>query len=551
VHLQFPPFVFWLKNCQITAGRHQTAVITPEIAMIHSNLPIRLGTADLENIKDALKVICIARPSRARQALAALNAFQHASGGQYFDITLAHLEIACEALASRYQKTSGPHRERIDDAIERLTAMSLRPVGHDSCNDELDHLANIVLNRRPICDRTHTVRMYEPHFRCFGASLDSPENAAHAGRHSLNLVDENFEDLAGQCKMLIHIPNELMASGEYQRFPRDRVTIRIAEAEGEQLDLNSLMKPNSDGYTLALPEAMARRHFSAVTMADIIRVDVQLGPKHALSERVEILRSYEKKLLAVGVNTAADFQLCNALKFDFFEGQFLLAPDTKALDIPLTTLSTVRLITALQNPDVRLHELEHIVQQSLPLSYKLLRFLNSAYVGLPRAVMSIRHAVALAGMRRIQQWMSLMLFSSIQNKPEELFTIAAIRARMCEQLADTGDDSRRAMFFTVGLLSVLDAVLDVPMVEVVRALPLSVEVCDALIQCNGPIGDVLKAVIAYERSDWDELSQSRFSLTALRDSYLQSLHWAIAEAAVMSDDSGANDRASLQSHSRS
>src|SRR5262249_39008966 len=153
---------------------------SPEIAMIHSNLPIRLGTADLENIKDALRVLCIARPSRARQALAALGAFQRASGGQYFEITLAHLEIACEALASRYQKTSGPQRERIDDAIERLTAASLRPAADDSCNDEVDHLANIVINRRPICDRTHKVRMYEPHFRCFGASLDSPENAAHA-----------------------------------------------------------------------------------------------------------------------------------------------------------------------------------------------------------------------------------------------------------------------------------------------------------------------------------------------------------------------------------
>src|SRR5262249_51831291 len=149
--------------------------------------------------------------------------------------------------------------------------------------------------------------------------------------------------------------------------------------------------------------------------------------------------------------------------FDFFQGGFVSTPDAKTRDIPLTTMSTLRLLMALQNPDVRLRELESIIQQSLPLSHRLLRFLNSAYVGLPRKVQSIVHAVGLAGVGRIQRWASILLFSSIEDKPTELFTIASLRARMCEELVESDDHDKRAAAFTVGLLSVLDAVLDVGM----------------------------------------------------------------------------------------
>src|SRR5215471_21853549 len=96
-------------------------------AMSQSNLRIRLSPADLENIQDALRIICVSRPARARQALAARVKFQEASGGRYFDVSLAQLEIACEALAARYQRTTGPHRLSIDAALEKLTAMLLHP----------------------------------------------------------------------------------------------------------------------------------------------------------------------------------------------------------------------------------------------------------------------------------------------------------------------------------------------------------------------------------------------------------------------------------------
>src|SRR5262249_38108716 len=152
------------------------------------------------------------------------------------------------------------------------------------------------------------------------------------------------------------------------------------------------------------------------------------------------------------------------------------------------------------------------------------------YVGLPRAVLSIRHAVGLAGIRRIQQWASVLLFSSIESKPRELFITAAIRARMCERLADSDDDMRRSTFFTVGLLSVLDAVLDVSIHEAVETLSLSDEICQALIHKTGSMGSVLQAVIAYERSDWDNSALARFSPSALREAYLESLRWSTSEA---------------------
>jgi EAL and modified HD-GYP domain-containing signal transduction protein len=308
--------------------------------------------------------------------------------------------------------------------------------------------------------------------------------------------------------------------------------------------LQSLSKLHSEGYRLALSGALSRLHPSIIGLADMLCLDMDDIPTEELGPRVDSLRSFKKRLMVAGVETPEDFQLCKSLKFDLFEGPFLSIPGAKAKDIPLVTLSTIRLLAALQDPDVRLQQLETIIQQSLPLSYKLLRFLNSAYVGLPRAVLSIRHAVGLAGIRRIQQWASLLLFSSIENKPLELYTTATIRARMCEQLCDSSDENRRATFFTVGLLSVLDAVLDVPMTEAVKLLPLSTEVYQALTNRTGPAGSTLEAVIAYERSDWGNPSLSRFPSPVLRDSYLQSLHWAVSEAAVISEQDGPNDAVS-------
>jgi EAL and modified HD-GYP domain-containing signal transduction protein len=133
--------------------------------------------------------------------------------------------------------------------------------------------------------------------------------------------------------------------------------------------------------------------------------------------------------------------------------------------------------------------------------------------------------VGLVGIERIRKWASLLLFSTVEEKPRELFVTAAVRARMCEQLADSDDEWRQAVFFTVGLLSVLDAVLDQPMEAVVGELPLCQEVQQALVEGTGILGATLRAVLDYEAGDFDSANLRPFHPSLVRNAYFDALHW--------------------------
>jgi len=217
--------------------------------------------------------------------------------------------------------------------------------------------------------------------------------------------------------------------------------------------------------------------------------------------------------------------LCKAAGADLFEGRFFCQPKPGSGEIPVTRIATLRLLTALQNPDIRLQELEELVRYNLPLTYRLLSFTNSSYLGLRRPVESVKHAVGLVGLERIRKWASLLLYSTVEEKPRELFVTAAVRARMCEHLADSDDEWRQSAFFTVGLLSVLDAVLDRPMAQVADTLPLCPDVRDGLVEGTGVLGSTLRAVVDYESGNFESAALQPFHPSLVRNAYFEALHW--------------------------
>jgi EAL and modified HD-GYP domain-containing signal transduction protein len=491
-----------------------------------SKLPIRLNALDLETILDALRLLPIIKPASAAQALGALKAFLRAAPGHVFDVTTADLEAACEALASRAQKTTGLRRATIDEALARLTASLLKPeslFAGPAASDESGDLKNVLINRRPIYDGKMKVHAYQPGVH----TTRFPDVRGDAGdpraRTAFATVCENLDDIAGNSGVLMSMPYEYVAAGTYEMLPKERVIILLQDC-GVDDAFKSLAKLFAQGYRLALSEANESLH-PVAGLAEIMQFNLAGLGRQGLQKRVEELRKFKVKFLVEGIETHEEFELCKALGVDLFEGRFLLKPKATTRNVPLSRASVVQLLAELQEPDIRLVRLEEIITQDVALSYKLLRFANSAYVGLRRTVNSIRHAVGLVGVRRIQNWASLLLFSKIDDKPQELLSTAAIRGRMCEQLADSDDPARRATFFTAGLLSVLDALLDLPMAEAVKRLPLAEEITAALVSHTGTLGTALQAVLHYEQGHWDSPYLRQFLTPVLRDSYLESLRW--------------------------
>jgi EAL and modified HD-GYP domain-containing signal transduction protein len=188
-------------------------------------------------------------------------------------------------------------------------------------------------------------------------------------------------------------------------------------------------------------------------------------------------------------------------------------------------MAIVLLLAKLQDPDIAMEDLEELVENDLSLSLKLLRFVNSAAVGLPRVVDSIGQAVGMVGTERMRQWASLLVLANTGGKPSELMRIALIRGRMCQGLSGLKGVST-SQGFTVGLFSVLDAYFDCEMKQLLADLPLSSEILLALTERQGCLGEILSCVMSYERGDWNQIESSRFEPHVLRHEYFLSAEWA-------------------------
>ena len=167
-----------------------------------------------------------------------------------------------------------------------------------------------------------------------------------------------------------------------------------------------------------------------------------------------------------------------------------------------------------------------MIDRDVGLSVKLLRYINSAYIGMRGSIGSIRQAVMMLGSRGVSRWALLVALTGGPNTPRELSVMGLTRARMCELLgADLGDVAGDQLF-TVGLLSVADALLEVPLETIVEELPLADEVSAALLRRDGPAGAILKAVVSYEQGDFD-VATLRSHAPGIASSYRDALGWAV------------------------
>lgn len=259
----------------------------------------------------------------------------------------------------------------------------------------------------------------------------------------------------------------------------------------------------------------------------MVKIDVLAHDEAALKDMVRRLRSSGVRLLAEKVETREQFDMCWRLGFELFQGFFLSCPSNlTASSIPTNRLPVLNLLAALYQPDADLDELERLIAQDVSLSYKLLRYLNSAFFHLPRRIDSIRQAVVFLGVRELRSWASLVALSAVPDKPPALMEGLMARARACELVARACEPDAVSTSFTVGLFSGLDALFDVPLEQVLGELPLSEETEQALLTRKGPAGRILDWVLAYEAGDWEGVRRLEGPVDILRSAYLEAATWS-------------------------
>ncbi len=348
-------------------------------------------------------------------------------------------------------------------------------------------------------------------------------------------IDIGLEAIVGKTRACMRLTRGFLLLDYTIVFPPERVIVEIAPDTLMDTELLTAIRALAmQGYTITLPDVLTYAHlYPLVDVAGIILFDLSTHASAVIQEHVAQLQPYAVQLRAREVNTLEDFAFCHTLGVDYVQGHFFCQPDVlKGQRVSTNRASIMQVLAKLMQPDTEFEELETLVRCDVSLSYKLLRLINSSFFGLSRNITSIRQALLLLGMKQVTTWVSLMLLAGVNDKPHELAVTAMIRARMCELLAKAMHQKSAETFFLVGLFSLLDAVMDRPLSDLLAALPLAEEVSRALLHHEGLYGAVLHAVLAYERGDWKPVKQLGLDSDVINDAYLQAIAWSQEYGAI-------------------
>ena len=399
-------------------------------------------------------------------------------------------------------------------------------------------MREVFIGRQPICTPDSNVFAYELLYRGGDEHqaqvVDGDQATAEV---ILNTIELGMDEIIGNRPAFINIPRGFLLDDHCRLLPKKRVVLEILEdIEPDGPVIEAIGALSNAGYTIALDDFVyAPRLLPLVNLANIVKIDLLQVDKKDLAEHVTILRQHNVELLAEKVETYEDFDLCKRLGFDYFQGYFFCHPKLiSSKQITANRLNVLQLVAKLQEPGVQPRDLETIIRTDVSLTYKILQYVNSASIARMRRIESVREAAICVGIDRIRTWATLLLFAQLNDKPRELVATAAFRAKMCEQLAACMSHQETETFFTVGLLSVLDAFMDRDMSDVLEPLPLSPKVKDALLHQGGILGEVLQCVINYEQCDWDRVKCSDLADGAIRLSYVEALTWASEAVPAMS-----------------
>lgn len=350
------------------------------------------------------------------------------------------------------------------------------------------------------------------------------------------LTDIGLEKLVGMHKACINFTRNFIL-GEYP-IPNIKRRIIIELQEDVTSDpeiIENLNTFSSKGFVLAIPEATYQAHFKKnKDYTYIITVDTSRYNNDQLQEIISNNQAENVKLLAQKIETPEAFSFCNDLGFDYFQGFFFCRPNiVKGTSIPAGKFQLVRILNKLQDEDTDSKELDDLISTDINLSYRLLRYANSSHLGLNSRIESIQHAVTLLGWNTIKMITTLLVLSSIDDKPPELFYFGLIRARLCENLAQYKPSVDKNMAFTAGLLSIVDALLDASMDNVLAQLPLNEKLTLALLNHEGELGEILHDTIAYVHHKPEKATMSSLDSSIIGENYLKALRWANATMPVL------------------
>jgi c-di-GMP phosphodiesterase len=373
---------------------------------------------------------------------------------------------------------------------------------------------DIFIARQPILDVDRRTFGYELLFRDGPDDVtvfEDPNEATQAVIERAYL-DWGMEKLIGQRFGLINADPSLVVRGLHRVLPPEGIILELREGhgfDGETMD--ALQRARREGYHFALDNISAIDDVyrsRVLSLCSLAKIDFQTTALDALPSIVEQIKRLKPDMMVVGekVETAAQHALAVEAGVDLFQGYYFARPDIlRKSSRPANALAVMALVAETQRQDVSIDRLEQVVGGDPSLAYRVLAVVNSSAFGLDRRVESLRHAIVLLGINQVRHLAILLAMTATKDASEELIKLGATRARLLSRLVSTHDQSSGA--FTVGLLSVTDALYRTPMEELLQELPVSEPIQAALLRGEGEYGQLLEVAVACEHADIEKITE--------------------------------------------
>jgi EAL and modified HD-GYP domain-containing signal transduction protein len=406
-----------------------------------------------------------------------------------------------------------------------------------------DATDQLYLGRQPILDREQRLHAYELLFRNGSRNAAEVTDGVQA---TATVIANAFAELGveaalGDCRGFINVDEQFLFSDMLELLPRHAVVLEILETVPPTAAVVERCQAlKAAGFTLALDDVIQLEpaYAELLALVEIVKVDIQPLSRIQLMQLVMKLKPMGKQLLAEKVDSREQMEQCLKLGFSLFQGYYFAKPTIIAgRKLDHSQLSLMKLMGLLLS-DADTGELEEALKPEPGLTVNLLRMTNSVGSGTTETITSLRHAIAVLGRRQLQRWLQLLVFASgnAHAAANPLLLLAATRGRLMELLADElrpGDKAFADQAFMAGIMSLMPALMNLPIEEIVAPLCLADALCDALCTGSGTLGALLRLAECSEGGDLECLADQLTMLPGLGPKALNraqtgALQWANA-----------------------
>ncbi len=377
---------------------------------------------------------------------------------------------------------------------------------------------DIYIGRQPILNKRQKTVAYELLYR-EGPKNEFPNIESHEATSKLlhNLFASfGLNEVSLKRPVFINFGKQMLLSG-LPHFNPKSVVVEILEGIKFDSDLIKAFKMLvKKGFKLALDDYILEdSSLPILPLASIVKIDWKRDSLDEIKRILDQTKKFNLTLLAEKIETKEQFKLAKQMGFSLFQGYFFARPSIiKGRGLSSNELTRVQLLATINKKEVEIKELIKIIKHDIALIYKLLKIINSASYGLSRKISSVEEAVILLGLDELKKWLSIILVSDMaQEKTDALLNLALVRANFCENLAKLGQiEEISSKAFLTGLLSMLPAILNYSLENILKDLPVEPDIISALLKRDGILGQILTLAESYENIKEKQIVQSSIDL---------------------------------------